>query len=105
MAAEACPSQAQSMRLSCSAHLLSIRLISISTPRRAWKWSSPMLCFHVTVDDDGRSRGRQPTGCLRNPELEATSWFAVDGSAARRRQSRHNRDLGKIVTYSQIHTT
>ena len=24
---------------------------------------------------------------------------------ARRRQSRHNRDLGKVVTYSQIHTT
>ena len=23
---------------------------------RAWKWSSLMLCFHVTVDDDGSSR-------------------------------------------------
>ena len=36
--------------------VLSIRLISISTPRAEWKWSSLMLCFHVTVDADGSSR-------------------------------------------------
>ena len=101
-AAEACPSQAQSMQQSCSAHLLSIRLVCISTPRRACTWSSQMLCFHVTVDDDGRSGRRQPTGSMRSSVLHRTSWFAEDGSAARRRQSRHNRDLRRIVTYSQI---
>ena len=44
-------------------------------------------------------------GCTRNPaRARATSWFAVDGSAARRRQSRHNRDLVENVTINQIHT-
>ena len=105
MAAEACPSQAQSMRLSCSAHLLSIRLISISTPRRAWKWSSPMLCFHVTVDDDGRSRGRQPTGSTRNWAVRRTSWFAVDGSERVGVSPRKTADLVKNVTINEIHTT
>jgi hypothetical protein len=59
----------------------------------------------MTVDDDARSRWRQPTGCLRNPELEATSWFAVDGSKRVGVSPRKTADLGKIVTYSQIHTT
>ena len=104
-AAEACPSQAQSMRLSCSAHLLSIRLISISTPRRAWKWSSQMLCFHVTVHDDERSGRRQPTGCTRNSAARATSWFAVDGSKRVGVSARKTADLVKIVTINQIHTT
>ena len=38
--AKAYPNPAHPMQQSRSAHLLSIRLISISTPRRAWKWSS-----------------------------------------------------------------
>jgi hypothetical protein len=101
-AAKACPSQAQSMRQSCSAHLLSIRLVCISTPRCAYMWRSQMLCFHVTVDDDGRSRRRQPTGSMRNSAAHRTSWFAVDGSAARRRQSRYNGDLTEIVIKRQI---
>ena len=101
-AAEACPSQAQSMQQSCSAHLLSIRLDCTSTLRRACTWSSQMLCFHVTVDDDGRSGRRQPTGWMRNSAAHPTSWFAEDGSAARRRQSRYNRDLTEIVTKRQI---
>ena len=101
-AAEACPSQAQSMQQSCSAHLLSIRLDCTSTPRRACTWSSKMLCFYVIVDDDGRSGRRQPTGWMRNSVLHPTSWFAEDGSAARRRQSRYNRDLVRNVTINQI---
>ena len=48
-----------------------------STPRRAWKWSSQMLCFHVTVLSDGRSRRRQPTGWMRGRIARPTSWLAV----------------------------
>jgi hypothetical protein len=59
----------------------------------------------VTVDDDGSSGRRQPTGSTRNRSARRTSWFAVDGSAARRRQSRHNRDLTENVIKHQIHTT
>ena len=79
--------------------------LNLSTPRRAWKWSSPMLCFHVTVDDDGRSRGRQPTGSTRNWAVRRTSWFAVDGSERVGVSPRKTADLRKIVTFSQIHTT
>ena len=57
---------------------------------------------HVTVDDNGSSGRRQPTGSMRNSAAHRTSWFAVDGSAARRRQSRHNRDLTEIVIKRQI---
>jgi hypothetical protein len=64
-----------------------------------------MLYFDVTVDDDGSSGRRQPTGSTRNRSARRTSWFAVDGSAARRRQSRHNRDLTENVIKHQIHTT
>ena len=64
-----------------------------------------MLCFHVTVDDDGSSRPRQPTGCTRNPAARATSWFAVDGSERVGVSPRKTADLVKIVTINQIHTT
>ena len=64
-----------------------------------------MLCFRVAVDDNRRFRRRQSTGCTHHSAVRATSWFAVDGSAARRRQSRRNRDLTEKVTKHQIHTT
>ena len=76
-AAEACPSQAQAMEHSCSAHLLCIRLVCISTLRRACTWSSQMLSIHVTGADDERLKQRKPTGCLRNSAAQATSWFTL----------------------------
>ena len=54
MAAESCPSQAQAKRLSCSAHLLSIRLVSLSSPRRAVYVEHKLLLVHETVLDDAR---------------------------------------------------
>jgi hypothetical protein len=100
--AETCPSKAQPMRLSCSAQLLSIRLISISTPRRAWKWSSLMLRFDVPVGDDGRSRRHQPTGSTRNWAVRQTSWFAVDGSKRVGVSARKTSDLAKITTKTRF---
>ena len=93
------------MRLSCSAQLLRIRLISMSTPRRAWKLRSLMLRFDVPVGDDGRSRRRQPTGWMRNSAAHPTSWFAVDGYERVGVSPRTTSDLAKIVTKNQIHTT
>ena len=81
------------------------RLISISTPRRAWKWSSLMLRFDVPVGDDGRSRRRQPTGTTRNWAVRRTSWFAVDGSERVGVSPRKTADLVKNVTINEIHTT
>ena len=49
--------------------------------------------------------GKALRSWMGNRELHPTteSFCAVDG--VRARQSRKTRDLGKIVTYSQIHTT
>ena len=54
--AEVCPSQAQAKRLSRSAHLLSIRLASLSSPWRAVHVEHKLLLVHETVLDDARSR-------------------------------------------------
>ena len=64
-----------------------------------------MLCFDVTVDDDGSCRRRQPTGWMRNSIAHPTSWFAVDGSEHVGVSARKTADLVKIVTINQIHTT
>ena len=64
-----------------------------------------MLRFDVPVGDDGRSRRRQPTGWMRNSTVHPTSWLAVDGSERVGASPRKTADLGKIVTFSQIHTT
>ena len=69
-----------------------------------------MLCFDVTVDDDGSCRRRQPTGrWIMDAQFGAvhpTSWFAVPDESERVGVSpRKTAGLRKIVTYSQIHTT
>ena len=64
-----------------------------------------MLRFDVPVGDDGRSRRRQPTGTTRNWAVRRTSWLAVDGSERVGASPRKTADLGKLVTFSQIHTT
>ena len=50
-AAEACSSQAQAMRRSCSAHLLSIKMVL---------FRAAAVCVHVEVEHAPFSRGR---GC------------------------------------------
>ena len=61
--------------------------------------------FHELQIDHVIGFGKALRSTLRNSELEGTtkSFCAVDG--VRARQSRKTRDLGKIVTFSQIHTT
>ena len=113
-AAEACPSQAQAMQQSRSAHLLSIRLEQHglrSTPRRMSTWSSR----NAVVFLSWRSEPREVViligfvkalrSSMRNRELHRTteSFCASDGR--RRRQSRKTADLVKIVIINQIHTT
>ena len=54
---------------------------------------------------DSHHLGLDPVGDAQLCELSAarrTSWFAVDGSAARRRQSWKTADLTEIVTTRQI---
>ena len=41
----------------------------------------------------------------RNSTAHPTSWLAVDGSERVGASPRKTADLGKIVTFSQIHTT
>ena len=61
--------------------------------------------FHELQIDHVIGFGKALRSTLRNRELEGTtkSFCAVDG--VRARQSRKTRDLRKIVTFSQIHTT
>ena len=106
---KAYPKPAHPMQQSRSAYLLSIRLEQhglLSTPP-AYVHLELKKCFgflELEVDHV-IGFGKALRSGLSNRELQATtkSFCASDGR--RRRQSRKTRDLGKIVTYSQIHTT
>ena len=59
-AADACLSQAQAMRQSCSAHLLSIKMALFHAASVCVhvevRHAADTLRFHVIADEDGRSR-------------------------------------------------
>ena len=107
--AKAYPSPSQEQRQSRSAHLLSIRLEQHGLPLHAaayvdlqLKKCSVVLELEVDYVIGFEKALRSP---MRNRELHRTteSFCAVDG--VRARQSRYNRDLVRIVTINQIHTT
>ena len=107
--AKAYPSPSQEQRQSRSAHLLSIRLEQHGLPLHAAAYVHLELekCrrFLELEVDHVIGCGKALRSTLRNRKLEGTtkSFCAVDG--VRARQSRYNRDLVRIVTINQIHTT
>ena len=103
------PSPSQPQRQSRSAHLLSIRLEQHGLPFHAAAYVHLELkkcCGFLELEVDyniGFEKALR--SWMRNFELHPTteSFCAVDG--VRARQSRYNRDLVRIVTINQIHTT
>ena len=114
--AEVCPSQAQAKRLSrsaVSAHLLSIRLEQHGLPfhAAAYVHLELMKCCRFHELQIGRSTTSSDSeklfvvGCAIASSIQLRRAFARWTERARARQSRKTADLGKIVAYSQIHTT